>query len=157
VLTTAGTGIINANELGGVLLSGLATGPLCNTTTTGVPSACTLASFTALGLAPLASPAFTGTPTAPTAAVGTSTTQVASTAFVAAALPSGQQTFSPSGTYTFTTSAHTTTVLVCARGGSGGGGGGGGGGALATVGTTGGNGSSGIAGVDGMMTVSPQN
>lgn len=33
--------------------------------------------------APLASPAFTGTPTAPTAAAGTSTTQIASTAFVA--------------------------------------------------------------------------
>lgn len=49
---------------------------------------------TALGLkAPLASPAFTGTPTAPTAAAGTSTTQLATTAFVAAALgvavPSG--------------------------------------------------------------------
>ena len=36
-----------------------------------------------LGLAALASPAFTGTPTAPTAAAGTSTTQVATTAFVA--------------------------------------------------------------------------
>ena len=36
--------------------------------------------------APLASPAFTGIPTAPTAAAGTSTTQLATTAFVAAAL-----------------------------------------------------------------------
>ena len=35
-------------------------------------------------LAPLASPAFTGIPTAPTAALGTNTTQVASTAFVLA-------------------------------------------------------------------------
>lgn len=34
--------------------------------------------------APLASPAFTGTPTAPTAAVGTNTTQIATTAFVRA-------------------------------------------------------------------------
>lgn len=34
------------------------------------------------GLAPLASPAFTGTPTVPTAAAGTNTNQVASTAFV---------------------------------------------------------------------------
>lgn len=33
-------------------------------------------------LAPLASPAFTGTPTAPTAAAGTNTTQVATTAYV---------------------------------------------------------------------------
>lgn len=39
-------------------------------------------------LAPLASPAFTGTPTAPTANAGTSTTQIATTAFVQAALAS---------------------------------------------------------------------
>ncbi|RWC91646.1 MAG: hypothetical protein EOS72_03035 [Mesorhizobium sp.] len=40
---------------------------------------------TALGLkAPLASPGFTGIPTAPTAALGTNTTQLATTAFVAA-------------------------------------------------------------------------
>ena len=40
---------------------------------------------TALGLkAPLASPALTGTPTAPTAAQGTNTTQIATTAFVQA-------------------------------------------------------------------------
>jgi hypothetical protein len=37
---------------------------------------------TDVSLAPLASPAFTGTPTAPTAAVGTGSTQVATTAFV---------------------------------------------------------------------------
>ena len=36
--------------------------------------------------APLASPALTGTPTAPTAASGTSTTQIATTAFVANAI-----------------------------------------------------------------------
>jgi hypothetical protein len=42
---------------------------------------------TALALkAPLASPTFTGTPAAPTAAPGTNTTQVASTAFVTAAV-----------------------------------------------------------------------
>ena len=35
--------------------------------------------------APIASPALTGTPTAPTAAAGTNTTQIATTAFVAAA------------------------------------------------------------------------
>lgn len=38
------------------------------------------------GKAPVASPTFTGTPTAPTAAVGTNTQQIATTAFVAAAL-----------------------------------------------------------------------
>lgn len=36
--------------------------------------------------APKASPTFTGTPTAPTAAAGTNTTQIASTAFVQAAI-----------------------------------------------------------------------
>jgi Chaperone of endosialidase len=40
--------------------------------------------LSAVGGALLASPAFTGTPTAPTAAPGTSTTQIATTAFVAA-------------------------------------------------------------------------
>jgi len=44
------------------------------------------AALTALGAAPLASPALTGTPTVPTAAPGTNTTQAASTAFVASAL-----------------------------------------------------------------------
>jgi hypothetical protein len=45
----------------------------------------TLASY-----APLASPAFTGTPAAPTAAAGTNNTQLATTAFVKAALAAGQ-------------------------------------------------------------------
>lgn len=40
--------------------------------------------LSALGAAPLVSPAFSGTPTVPTASVGTSTTQAASTAFVQA-------------------------------------------------------------------------
>jgi hypothetical protein len=39
---------------------------------------------TNLGLAPLASPTFTGTPLAPTASVGTNTTQIATTAFTLA-------------------------------------------------------------------------
>lgn len=41
VLTTAGTGINNANEINGTLMSGLATGLLKNTTSTGVPSIAT--------------------------------------------------------------------------------------------------------------------
>jgi microcystin-dependent protein len=40
-------------------------------------------------IAPLASPAFTGTPTAPTPAVGDNSTKLATTAFVAAAIPTG--------------------------------------------------------------------
>ncbi len=87
-------------------LGALATGILKNTTTTGVLSIAvgadipniaesqvtglvsdigTLATAIALR-APLASPALTGVPTAPTAAGGTNTTQIASTAFVTAAL-----------------------------------------------------------------------
>lgn len=57
------------------------------------PSAHTHATSEVTGLdaalaakAPLASPAFTGTPTAPTAVGGTNTTQIASTAFVQAAI-----------------------------------------------------------------------
>jgi Chaperone of endosialidase len=47
----------------------------------------TLADVTAAGGAVLASPAFTGVPTAPTAPVGTNTTQLATTAYVAGYLP----------------------------------------------------------------------
>ena len=43
--------------------------------------------------APLASPALTGTPTAPTAASGTNTTQIATTAFVQSALPTVPATY----------------------------------------------------------------
>ena len=42
--------------------------------------------------APLANPALTGVPTAPTAAAGTNTTQIATTAFVAAATPADAST-----------------------------------------------------------------
>lgn len=46
-------------------------------------------SHTHASYAPLASPALTGAPTAPTAAPGTNTTQIASTAFVTAAVAAG--------------------------------------------------------------------
>lgn len=51
------------------------------------------------GLAPLNSPAFTGMPTAPTAAIGTATTQLATTAFMAQLLgqPSGIATLDSTG------------------------------------------------------------
>lgn len=68
---------------------------------------------TALNLkAPLASPAFTGTPTVPTASGGTNTTQVASTAFVTAAVVAAVpvlaststtlRSYLPTGSKTFT-------------------------------------------------------
>jgi hypothetical protein len=50
--------------------------------------------------APLASPTFTGTPAAPTAALGTSTTQLATTAFTAAALAPGVSAPTTTGTAT---------------------------------------------------------
>lgn len=58
-----------------------------NTSGTGTPAALSVANVMAmLAAAPLASPAFTGLPTAPTAAAGTKTTQIATTAFVSAAV-----------------------------------------------------------------------
>ncbi|MCK7231002.1 hypothetical protein L8P23_02535 [Enterobacter roggenkampii] len=78
-------------------------------------------------LAPLDSPALTGTPTVPTASPGTSTTQAASTAFVASAITAATgrliniRVFTSSGTYTPT--AGTTRVKVKAIGGGGAGGG----------------------------------
>lgn len=88
--------------------------------------------------APTNSPTFTGIPAAPTAAPGTNTTQIATTAFVLANLASSGaslQVFTSSGTYTPT--AGKTSFLVFATGGGGGGGGGGG------NSTTGGGGGSG--------------
>jgi hypothetical protein len=89
----------------------LATGLVKSTTTTGALSIAVAgtdyltptgngASLTGLtvgqvsGAAALASPTFTGTPAAPTAAVGTNTTQLATTAFVQSAVqqPTGQNT-----------------------------------------------------------------
>ena len=57
----------------------------------------------ATGVAPLASPALTGTPTAPTAASGTNTTQIATTAFVQRELGSsrGLAYYGSSGTASF--------------------------------------------------------
>ncbi|MDB5275618.1 MAG: hypothetical protein JWR61_573 [Ferruginibacter sp.] len=107
-------------KINGTALSGLATGILKNTTTTGVPSIAVAADFptlnqnttgTAAGLsaniaesqvtnlttdlaakAPVASPTLTGIPAAPTATAGTNTTQIATTAFVTAAVNSGTAT-----------------------------------------------------------------
>lgn len=56
-------------------------------TVAGRTGAVTLTSADVSGGAALASPTFTGTPAAPTAAAGTSTTQLATTAFVAGVAP----------------------------------------------------------------------
>lgn len=81
--------------------------------------------------APVASPTFTGTPAAPTAAPGTSTTQLASTAFVAAAVAPLAPLASPGLTGTPTaptaplatnTTQIATTAFVLANASGGGGG-----------------------------------
>lgn len=53
-------------------------------------------------LAPLASPAFAGIPTAPTAAAGTNTKQIASTAFVAGAVSAAVSGYAPLASPAFT-------------------------------------------------------
>lgn len=53
--------------------------------------------FTAARYAALQNPAFTGTPTAPTAAASTNTTQIATTAFVAAAVAALSTIYAPLG------------------------------------------------------------
>lgn len=75
-------------------------------------------SRTNLGAAPLASPAFTGTPTAPTAAAGTNTTQLATTAFVQSnsalrqAFTSSQQSITAAGSLTLAHGLGTRPLLV---------------------------------------------
>lgn len=59
--------------------------------------------------APLVSPGFSGTPTAPTAADGTDTTQIATTAFVAAALTGFEGAVLPYGTSVMSTANDTVT------------------------------------------------
>ena len=74
--------------MAGVTKSMVGLGSVDNTADTAKPVS--TAQQTALDLkAPLASPTFTGTPAAPTATPGTNTTQLASTAFVTAAVAAG--------------------------------------------------------------------
>lgn len=82
---TASTPLSASASTGAVTLS-LTTVPI-NLGGTGQTSA--PAALTALGGAPLASPSFTGIPLAPTATAGTNSTQIATTAFVAAAVGTG--------------------------------------------------------------------
>jgi Chaperone of endosialidase len=74
----------------------------------------TAADVSAAGAAPLNSPALYGTPTAPTAAVGTNTTQIATTAFVEAALAGG------SGVTSFNGRGGTVTLTLADVTGAGG-------------------------------------
>jgi hypothetical protein len=91
------------NDLGFITAT---TAPI--TSVVGRTGAITLAVSDVSGAAPLTNPSFTGVPTTPTAALGTNTTQIASTAFVQSALPTKvSQLTNDSG---FLTSAPVTSV-----------------------------------------------
>ncbi len=82
----AGT-VALTNEVGGALVAGdIAAGAVCSVVWDAARRAYRMTeqvnSQMSATYAPLASPALTGTPTAPTAAAGTNTTQIATTAFV---------------------------------------------------------------------------
>ncbi|WP_414705097.1 hypothetical protein [Pseudomonas sp.] len=86
-LTALAQLVIEANQL--IYATGpdkFATAPLTAFIRTLLDDADDAAARATLKAAPLASPALTGTPTAPTAAAGTNTTQIATTAFVRAAV-----------------------------------------------------------------------
>lgn len=84
-----GGGGVSDGDKGDVVVSGggtvwtLDSGVVTAAAKTVLDDATVGAMLATMGGAPLASPTFTGTPAAPTAAGGTSTTQIASTAFVA--------------------------------------------------------------------------
>ena len=59
------------------------------------------ANVSTAGLAPIASPGLTGTPTTPTASPGSNTTQIASTAFVQAAITAAVASLAPLASPTF--------------------------------------------------------
>lgn len=93
-LVTPNLGVATATSINGVTVTNGGSGALTVTgaasvsgVNTGDQDLSNYATNTALALkAPLASPAMTGTPTAPTAVLGTNTTQLATAAFVQAAV-----------------------------------------------------------------------
>lgn len=90
----SGTGI-TVNTAGGVATVNLTVPVSIANGGTGATNA--VAALGSLGAAPLASPVFTGVPAAPTPAPGTNTTQLATTAFVVAALGAGSGVTSLTG------------------------------------------------------------
>lgn len=118
------TADVKANSVGVSLMHASATDVLFGRSTAGAGAgeeiACTAAGraliddanaaaqLVTLGAAPLASPTFTGTPAAPTAAGGTNTTQIATTAFVTAAVAAA----TPAAPLTLTIADAGTTTVV---------------------------------------------
>ena len=108
IKTTSGTGYAcSANSQSTVQCDGSGTGTVTGMTISTVANALTASSDLAataasVGLAKLNSPAFTGTPTAPTAAQGTDSTQIATTAFVQAEIAADTTQFAPINSPTFT-------------------------------------------------------
>ena len=102
-LNAAGGGVTSVSGSGGTTGLTLSGGPITTSGTLtlggtlavangGIGATTAAAALTNLGAATLASPAFTGTPTAPTAALGTNTNQLATTAFVLANVGTGTVT-----------------------------------------------------------------
>ena len=92
--STTASGFMSAADK--LKLDGIQAGAQSNTVTSvaGKTGAVTLAVGDVSGAAPLASPALTGAPTAPTPAAGNNTTQLATTAFVAAAIAAAPEAVS---------------------------------------------------------------
>jgi hypothetical protein len=86
VAAATGTSLGGVKQGAGVTIAADGTISANVTSVAGRTGAVTLAVADVSGAAPLAGPAFTGVPTAPTAAPGTNTTQLATTAFVQAAI-----------------------------------------------------------------------
>lgn len=112
----------HGNRAGGTLH------PVATTSVNGFMSAADKTTFNAIPTtyAPLASPALTGTPIAPTATAGTNTTQLATTAFVAAAIAGPVvriQLFGTVGTSTYTPDPQMVSCVIECVGGGGAGGG----------------------------------
>jgi hypothetical protein len=109
VLSFASGAFINANELNGTLLSGLATGVLCNTTTTGVPFICAGSNL------PLASPPPIGNTTPNTGAFTTlvATGPASFTGSAAASTPTGLFQSTPYAAGSGTTNTPMTYIDGC--------------------------------------------
>lgn len=99
-LPTASTTVLGGVKIDGTTVT-IAAGVLSAAVASvaGRTGAVTIAVADVSGAAPLASPTLTGTPAAPTAAGGTNTTQIATTAFVTAAISTGAYTL-PTATTT---------------------------------------------------------